>query len=290
MKIAIIGGAGKMGRWFARFLLNEGKEVVISGRNQKRLLEAKQELGGVEVASNVEAVKSTDAVIVSVPIENFEEVIKEISPRTHPKQVIIDITSVKGLPVEIMHRYIKTGMLLGTHPMFGPGAKSLRNQNFVLTPTNDAERALAQKVREYLENKGAKVTLMSPREHDEITAIVLGLAHFIGLVSADTLLSLDRLEAARKIAGTSYKVLLTLAKGVVSRDPELYATLQMSFPNMPEIEELFQRNAKTWAELVRNKDKPEFIRRMNLLKEKLEKAEPDLEAAYENMYKLMEGW
>ena len=58
MRIAIIGGAGKMGRWFANFLLKDGKEVVISGRTEKKLLEAKQQLGGIEVATNVEAVKS----------------------------------------------------------------------------------------------------------------------------------------------------------------------------------------------------------------------------------------
>ena len=34
MKIGIIGGSGKMGKWFARFLMQEGYEVVISGREQ----------------------------------------------------------------------------------------------------------------------------------------------------------------------------------------------------------------------------------------------------------------
>ena len=41
MRVAIIGGSGKMGRWFADFLLKDGKEVVLTGRNQKKLLEAK---------------------------------------------------------------------------------------------------------------------------------------------------------------------------------------------------------------------------------------------------------
>ncbi len=289
MRIAIIGGAGKMGRWFASFLLKDGKEVVISGRNEKRLLEAKQQLGRVEVATNVEAVKDADAVLVSVPIDNFGGVIEEICPYIRPKQVIIDITSIKVFPVETMHKHIKTGLVLGTHPMFGPGAMSMRNQNFVLTPTNEDERALAQKVRKYLETKGARVTLMTPHEHDEMMAIVLGLSHFIAIVSADTLLSCDKLEQMRTIAGTTYKVLLMLVEGVISRDPEFYATLQMYLPNMTEIEELFQRSSKTWADLVKNKDKQEFIRRINILKSKLAKDEPDFGKAYENMYKLVEG-
>jgi len=152
MRVAIIGGSGRMGRWFADFLLKDGKEVIITGRNQKRLLEAKQQLGEVEVtANNVEAVKNADAVLVSVPLDKFEEVVEQFSPYTHSGQVIIEITSVKVVPVEVMHRHIKAGVILGVHPMFGPGAKSVANQNFVLTPTNEDERALAQKVRQYLE-------------------------------------------------------------------------------------------------------------------------------------------
>ncbi|HUV46350.1 MAG TPA: prephenate dehydrogenase/arogenate dehydrogenase family protein, partial [Dehalococcoidia bacterium] len=127
MKIAIIGGSGKMGRWFANFLLKEGKEVIITGRNERKLLAAKRQLG-VEVATNVEAVKSADAILLSVPIDNFEEVVEQISPYMRPEQVIIDITSVKVFPVETMHKHIKAGLTLGTHPVFGPGARSIANQ------------------------------------------------------------------------------------------------------------------------------------------------------------------
>ena len=81
MKIAIIGGSGKMGRWFADFLVKEGREVIISGRNQRKLLEAKQQLGNVEVATNVEAVKRAEVIVISTPIDGFEDVIKQICPQ-----------------------------------------------------------------------------------------------------------------------------------------------------------------------------------------------------------------
>ena len=288
LRIAIIGGAGNMGRWFANFLLQDGKEVIIADRDERKLLEAKQQLG-TRVATNVEAVKSADVILISVPIDNFSEVIEEICPYIRPEQVIIDITSIKVFPIETMHKHIKTGVVLGAHPMFGPGARSIRNQNFALTPTNEGESALAQKVRKYLETRGARVTLMTPQEHDEMMTIVLGLPHFIALVSADTLLSLDRLEETRTIAGTTYKVLLTLVEGVISRDPEFYAALQTCLPKMTETVKLFQRSSKIWADLVKNKDRQEFIRRMNILRDRLEKKEPDLAKAYENMYKLVEG-
>lgn len=289
MKVAIIGGSGKMGRWFANFLLKEGKEVIITGRNERKLLEVKRQLG-VEVATNVEAVKSADAILLSVPIDNFEEVVEEVSPHIRPGQVIIDITSIKVFPVETMHKHIKTGLVLGTHPMFGPSARSIANQNFVLTPTNEDERALAQKVREYLETRGAKVTLMTPLEHDEMMAVILGLSHFIAIVSADTLLNFDKLKQMEAIGGITYKVLLTLVGSIVSEDPEFYASLQMSLPNMTEIERLFQRSSKTWADLVKDKNRQEFVKRMKMLTNRLEKDHPNFRKAYENMYKLVEGF
>ena len=254
MRVAIIGGSGEMGRWFASFLLKDGKEVVISGRSESKLREAKRQLG-VEVTSSVEAVKSADAVLISVPMESFEEVMKEISPHIQPEQVVVDITSVKVFPVAAMHKHLKTGLVLGTHPLFGPGAKGVANQNFVLTPTNDKERALAQKIREYLETSGARVSLMTPEEHDEKMTVILGLSHFIAIVSADTLLNYDKLEQPGAIGGITYKVLLTLVESVISENPELYASLQMNLPDVTEIEELFQRKVKEWADLVKNKDK-----------------------------------
>jgi prephenate dehydrogenase len=288
MKVAIIGGSGKMGRWCAKFLLQEGHEVVITGRNQNKLLEAKKQLG-VETATNVEAAKQAQAIIISVPIDNFEEVVEQICPHTRPEQVIIDITSIKAFPVEIMHKYIKTGTVLGVHPMFGPGARGIANQSFVLTPTNNDETALAQKVREYLETRRARVSLMSPDEHDEMMAVILGLSHFIAIVSADTLLSVDKLKQMKAIGGSTFKLLLTLAEGVISEDPEFYTSLQMNLPNVAEIEKLFQRKAKTWADLVANKDRQGFARRMNELKDRLYRVNPDFGRAYEAMYKLMEG-
>ena len=87
----------------------------------------------------------------------------------------------------------------------------------------------------------------------------------------------------RAISGTTYKALLTLVESVISEDPEFYASLQMSLPNMTEIEELFQKSAKTWAELVQNKDRQEFVKRMNALKNSFKKDNPDFRKASEKV-------
>ena len=288
MKVAIIGGTGKMGRWFASFLLKEGKEVVLIGRSQARLEEAQKQLD-VPVSTSIEAVKPADVILISVPVDHFEEVVKKLSPNTHSEQVILDITSVKVLPVEAMHQHIKRGQVLGTHPLFGPGAKSLANQNFVLTLTNKDEATLADKIKGYLEARGARVQLMTPQEHDDMMAVILGLAHYIAIVSADSLINFDRLREMEAVSGITYKVLLTLVESVLSEDPELYASLQMNLPKLPEIQERFQKTAKTWADLVKDKDRQEFVRRMKALRSKLEANNPDFGKAYDNMYKIVEG-
>ena len=276
-----------MGRWFANFLVKDGKEVIITGRNQGKLLKAKQQLS-VEVATNVTAVKKAEVILLSVPIDDFEKVTKQIAPHIRPEQIIIDITSIKASPVETMHKHIKRGLTLGVHPMFGPGARDITSQNFVLTPTSKNERALAQKVRRYLETRGARVTQMTPRQHDEMMSVILGLSHFIAIVSADTLLSLGKLKLMRAISGSTYKLLLTLVESVIAENPEFCASLQMNLPSVGKVNKLFQKRLAAWADLVENKDRRKFIRRMNTLRNRLEKDDPDLSRAYQNMYNLIE--
>jgi len=288
MKVAIIGGSGKMGRWFARFLLKEGKDVLLVGRSKPKLEKARCQLN-VSITTDMEDVKQADVVLISVPVDHFEETVKRLSPHTQSDQAILDITSVKVLPIEAMHRYIKRGQVLGTHPVFGPGARSLTNQNFVLTPTDEQENRLAEKVKSYLETKGARVCLMTPREHDDMMAIILGLAHFIAIASADSLINFERLKEMEAIGGITYKVLLTLVESVISEDPELYASLQMNLPGLPDFQERFQQSCREWAELVKQKDRQQFIRRMKAIREKLESNNPDFGKSYDNMYKIAEN-
>jgi len=287
LRIAIIGGSGKMGQWFARYLKDEGHTLTITGRSQEKLRKVGRELG-VKTATNIEAVQQANVVLISVPINTFEQVIQEISQHIKPDQIIVDDTSIKVLPVDIMHHYISTGITLGAHPVFGPGAKDMR-QNFVLTPMTDNEVELANRIKVYLEAKGGNVTLMSPKEHDEMMAIVLGLAHFIAIVSADSILNLDNFTQLKAIGGTTYKVLLTLIESVTSEDAELYGSLQMNLPHLVNIQQNFIEHARDWTNLIKTRDEQAFVKRMNDLREKLQQMDPEFGKAYANMYRLTEG-
>jgi prephenate dehydrogenase len=288
LRVAIIG-AGKMGRWFTKFFLGEGDSVVVSSRTREKVLALKDEFG-IEIAgSNVEAIKGADRVLLCVPLENLDAVLKEIGSHVHSGQVVMDICSIKEIAVNLLHKYVKKGMVLGTHPVFGPGAKSIEGQNFVLTPVNDEEVEFAVEFSGWLEEKGARVVITPPRNHDELMSVVLGFPHFLGLVVGDTLVNYSSFLEAKEVAGASYKLLLTLAEAVASEETGFYSNLQMSLPEVEKIEGLFLEKVEEWLELVRRKDCAGFSRKMAQVKKRLRESDPDYERYYEVMYRLLDG-
>ena len=130
---------------------------------------------------------------------------------------------------------------------------------------------------------------MTPQQHDDMMAVILGLAHFIAIASADSLVQFEHLKEMEAIGGITYKVLLTLVESVISEDPSLYASLQMNLPRLPEFQKRFQQSCRDWAELVEHKNQQQFIRKMKAIRQKLEAGNPDFGRAYDNMYKIAEG-
>jgi prephenate dehydrogenase len=286
MRIAVIG-AGRMGSWFAKFFLEQGFTVVASDKDWEKLQKLRERLD-VEIADNVKAVESVDRILVCVPMDNFEEVIREISTHIKPGQEVMDICSVKETPVNIMHKYIGNAVTLGTHPMFGPGVKSIKGQNFILTPTNAKEQALARDFGKWLETKGANVFFMTPQEHDKIMSIVIGLPCFLCHVVCDTLLSYGEFEKAKEVSGVSYRLLLNLTEAVVSEETELVASMQMNLPDLDKLGELLSNKISEWLETIRRKEKKELIEKIMLLKSELAKVDSQYSKAYKCMYKMLE--
>jgi prephenate dehydrogenase len=287
LRVAIIG-AGKMGRWFTRFFKDEGYSVIVSSRTRSKA-EALRDEFSVELAgSNVEAVEGADWVLVCVSLDGLEAVLMEIGSRIQSGQVVMDIGSIKEIPVNLLHKYVKKGITLGTHPVFGPGAKGVGGQNFVLTPVNEEERRFAAEFKGWLEERGAEVTILSPRRHDELMSLVLGFPHFVGLVAGDTLINNSDFVEAKQVGGATYKLLLTLAGAVAAEEPVFYSNLHMSLPEMEKIEGLFLEKVEDWLKLVRRKDCGGFGRKMEQVKKRLKELDPDYERYYMLMYRLLD--
>lgn len=287
MRIAVIG-AGKMGVWFAKFFQSKGYEVVLADRKKEKL-EKLKDLPVYLTCNFEEAIRDADQVILCVSINAMEEVVKAIGPATHQGQIVMDICSIKDAPVKTMHHYIKNATVLGTHPVFGPGSNGVRHKAYVLTPTNAKEQEFAEKFKKWLEQEEATVFVMSPQKHDELMSVVLGLPHFLGLVACETLLEQKNLPETKKVAGTTYRMLFTLAEATALETPDLYASLQTKLPELGAIEDLFMTRAQEWLSLIKNKDEAAIVERMEHLKKKLMETDSDFAKSYEVMYKMLEA-
>jgi len=287
MRLAIIG-AGKMGSWFAKFFRDEGYSVVLASRNQKKLKELGAKLN-VETDNFLGAITGADRILICVSINALEEVVKILSPKIQKNQILMDICSIKKYPVDILHKYFPDNLVLGTHPVFGPGSTNLKNKTFVLTPTNSAEKEFAQDFKSWLESKEVHVFLMSPEKHDMLMSVVLGVPHFIGLVACEVLLEQENYSETKNVAGTTFRMLFTLAEVAALEEPELFNSLQYRLPGIMQLESLFISKASEWLELIKKKDSVAISNKMKQLKAKLKKNCANYEHSYEVMYKMLES-
>ncbi len=188
-----------------------------------------------------------------------------------------------------MHENIKHALILGTHPLFGPGSKDVKHKTYILTPTNSIEAAYAENFKKWLDKKEADVFITSPKKHDELMSVVLGLPHFLGLVACKTLLEQENFQETKQVAGTTYRMLFTLAEATALETLDLYANLQTKLPGMEKIEDRFIQNAQEWLDVIKQKQPQAIMDKMEQLKTKLLKIDPDFAKSYEIMYKMLES-
>jgi prephenate dehydrogenase len=172
-----IVGFGRLGRLLTRYFSRDFRikvhDLKLDAREARRL--------GAEPASLAEAC-AQDAVILCVPIDSFEAVVKRVGALVKPGALVIDACSVKEHPVRVMKRRLPRGVdIIATHPNFGPdsAAESLKGHKVVVCRVRVGARRYA-KFRKALERKGLVVVEMSPAEHDRKAASSLVLTHFIG--------------------------------------------------------------------------------------------------------------
>ena len=266
MKIAIIGGAGKMGQWLCRLLDNDDFHIIIADKDPEALVAALKSPRIETTADSIAAVKQADIIVISVPLDKFENAVKEIAPHIRPGRIIADLSSVKAKPVAIMHRYIKEGLILGVHPLFGPNVTSLSGQNIVLTPVTDKEKALAAEAANFIQGYGAGVKIMTPEAHDKLMAVVQGLSHFAAIAAADALAGLGDLGEMKDVSTTTFRIFLNYIDSVIGDDPELYAAIQMEHPEMADIYQALTQSIDKFGGYVKNKDTGSFVKRMKELK------------------------
>lgn len=90
--LAIIGGTGALGSGLARRLAKAGYPVILGSRTAEKGAEAAAALGvgggKVSGASNAEAAKAADIVIMTIPWSNHTAMLQEIKPHVAGKLVV----------------------------------------------------------------------------------------------------------------------------------------------------------------------------------------------------------
>jgi NADPH-dependent F420 reductase len=91
MKVAIIG-AGDVGGSLARVVSNAGQTAVISAENEDQAKAIANETGGSLAASNAEAAREADIIMLAIPYEAMDTVLDEIAAHTAGK-IVVDATN-----------------------------------------------------------------------------------------------------------------------------------------------------------------------------------------------------
>ena len=207
--VGIIGGTGGMGQWFADLLKKEGHKVHVSGRKTK--------------LSSDELAQICNVVVVSVPISATAEVIKQVGPLLNKDQLLMDLTSLKKEPVELMLAS-STAEVIGCHPLFGPGILESAGQNVVLCPGRGTN--WYPWLKGLFDKNGFNVLEKAAAWHDEMMSTVQVLNHLntisLGLALMEAGQPLDELS---KISTPVFRAKLEIVKKLFTEGPGLYAEI-----------------------------------------------------------------
>ena len=242
-KIVIVGGYGKMGQLFARYLRASGYPIAILDREDWDVAEA--------------ILTNADVVIVSVPIANTLQTIERLKPYLTKNMLLADLTSVKREPLAKMLE-VHQGPVLGLHPMFGPDIPSMAKQVVVRCDGRDVEQyqwLLAQ-----IEIWGAKIYQTDAADHDHNMTYVQALRHFVTFANG-LHLSKQPVNLANLLALSSpiYRLELAMIGRLFAQDAALYADIIMDKPeNLQVIESLKQSYEEALAFFEKG-DKDGFI-------------------------------
>lgn len=223
--IGIIGGTGGMGRWFADLLEKEGFVVHVWGRKSTMSIKYLVDLCNV--------------IVISVPISVTTEMIKKVGPLLTSDKLLMDLTSLKKNPVEIMLAH-SSAEVVGCHPLFGPHLKDIKGQNIILCHGR-GDNWFAW-LKEIFDKNGLIVTEKKPEEHDEMMAVVQVLNHlntiFLGLVLSETEIPLSEIS---KFSTPIFQTKMDIIKKVFTENPGLYTDIISKNPATAHILDCYEK-------------------------------------------------
>ena len=238
-------GFGQFGRLAASLLADRFDIVVHDAAGLRETIE------GLSLrAGTLEEAAASEVVVGAVPVAAMREVLEKIAPHVRPGALVVDVGSVKVLPVQWMVEALPAHAdIVATHPLFGPQSArgGLEGQRLVVCPVRGERH---HRIVEIAEGLGLVVSLTTPEEHDKEMAYVQALTHLIGRA----LVSLDIPDEELKTR--SYQHLLDLC-GLVGGDSfELFTAIQTLNPHAGEVARRFVTEAQRLLDEVAQSSSP----------------------------------
>ena len=216
----LIVGLGVIGGGYARALSAKGYRISCITKEQKDIDYAMERGMIAYGTTKVEPalVGEADIVIFAVYPHVFVEWIREHQALFRPGALITDVTGVKGGVVRQVQEILRPDVeFIAAHPMAGRESSGVeysddrvfRGANFIITPTEqNTEEAIALCRSLGYELGFARVSTLTPEEHDEMIAFLSQLTHCIAV----TLMTCNQSPALEQYTGDSFRDLTRIAK------------------------------------------------------------------------------
>lgn len=219
-KHILIVGMGLLGGSYAKALTKKGFYVSAITRSKSSidyaLSEGMIQRGTTEIDPDI--IADADLVIFALYPHIFIEWIRENQHLFKSGAVITDVTGVKGCIVPVIQDMLRPDVeFIAAHPMAGKEVSGVQNSddaifkgaNYVVTPSekNTPEGiALCEELGHTL--GFARVSVLSPSQHDEIIAFVSQLTHCIAI----SLMTCQKTDHLEDYTGDSFRDLTRIAR------------------------------------------------------------------------------
>jgi chorismate mutase/prephenate dehydrogenase len=223
----VVGGAGRMGEWFCRFLSNRGAEVAI--------WDPRGRLRGYESLETMEwAAASSDIVVIASPLGVAPSELEMVLDSS-PAGLVFDLCSIKSHIAAQLREAAADGFLISSiHPMFGPKACSPKGKNVVVCDCGSEEAN--DRVSQLFSSAGSHVSHTSLDAHDELMAYVLGLSHLCSLVFAGTIRASGKdMAELKKVQGPSFERMSRMARELSNESKRVYHDIQALNPSTRKV-------------------------------------------------------
>ncbi len=214
----IIGGAGRMGTWFAHFLESAGFDVLVADPI------APPE-GIPHVADWQDLPLDMELIVVAAPIRTSAKILSDLALRK-PSGCVVDISSVKTPLKPGFDALRKAGVAVASiHPMFGPDVALLSGRHVMVIDLGSTRAT--ELVCTLFEPTMAKLVPVDLEEHDRLMAQVLGLSHALN-IAFFTALKEGGQDAANlsRLSSSTFDAQMGIAAGVSAENPHLYFEIQ----------------------------------------------------------------